>query len=498
MATITKTADKVIKDANGQDVRVDAETGTRLEFKDVGIQRGGAEITVPPGMSLAEARVWLKRREDQDNQQVSILEMIDAFPLEGAYALAKALARIYGFTSLVTVPGSFFSGPRPPMMVGIQVSPTQTEQVPWGRIEIPALEGGYLETSIAEKDDRLVFQITGQVLQKFKDNVREIADLTRKIIETESIYRGKAIRVKFPESEEDYDPRECPKFIDTSAVRENELVFSADVARAITTSLFTPIENTANCRKYQIPLKRGVLLEGPFGCGKSLTANVTAKKCEDNGWTFIYLSSVSELETAIHFARSYQPAVIFAEDIDRVMDGDRDEEMDKILNTIDGVDTKDMELIVVLTTNHVENIEPAMMRPGRLDAVISVKAPDAAASIALVRLYARGRLDETSDLTGVGKRLDGQIPAVIREVVERSKLAAVARLKDGEELLLRGEDLEFAAGEMLNHLALMTPKPADERSDVEKAADALGKYIGGGLAKTATNGKSTRDVTAAA
>jgi transitional endoplasmic reticulum ATPase len=149
-----------------------------------------------------------------------------------------------------------------------------------------------------------------------------------------------------------------------------------------------------------------------------------------------------------------------------------------------------MELIVCLTTNHVDHIEPAMMRPGRLDAVISVKAPDAVASVNLVKLYARGRLDPQDDFARVGEKLSGQIPAVIREVVERSKLAAVRRLKPNEELALRASDLEYAADEMLNHLRLMTPKPEDTRSKQERAAEVLGKHLVEALVPKAPNGKS--------
>jgi transitional endoplasmic reticulum ATPase len=346
----------------------------------------------------------------------------------------------------------------------------------------------------------MLFRIGGEVKQKHKHAIKELANLTRTIVVEESIYRGKAIRVQFEHDPRKFNPRDCPKFIDVSKVKPDELIFSDEVKKAVNTSLFTPIEHTDNCRKYMIPLKRGILLEGPFGTGKTLTAYVAAKKCTENKWTFIYLSKVEDLKTAIHFAKAYQPCVIFAEDIDRVMtEGERkeNENVNDILNTIDGVDTKGMELIVCLTTNHVDHIEPAMMRPGRLDAVISVRAPDQRASIDLVRLYARGRLDQKDDFGVVGEKLKGQIPAVIREVVERSKLAAVGRLNPGEELLLGAPDLEFAADEMLNHLRLMMPKPEDTRSDAEKGADTLGKHIITALApKSVPNGKGAHEPSA--
>jgi transitional endoplasmic reticulum ATPase len=465
------------------------------QFRDVQIKRQGEQIIIPEKMTLKTARTWLERREVEEEQEIAIDEIIEAFPLEGAFAFAKAIAKKYGFSALVPTPGFF--GSSPPVMIGVEVGVNKTEQVPWGRIEVPGI-AGYLETGITVKDNRMLFSIGGEVKQKHKDDIKDLAQLTRQIVKDESIYRGQAIRVKFEKDPRKFNPRDCPNFIDTTSTRPEELIFSDAVKKAVETSLFTPIEHTERCRKYQIPLKRGILLEGPFGTGKTLTAYVAAKKCVENKWTFIYLSKVEDLKTAIHFAKAYQPALIFAEDIDRVMqEGERVESdaVNDILNTIDGVDTKGMELIVTLTTNHVDHIEPAMMRPGRLDAVISVKAPDAEASIALVKLYARNRLDPASDFTQVGLKLAGQIPAVIREVVERSKLAAVRRLQPNEELLLRAGDLEFAADEMLNHLRLMTPKPEDERSDMEKAADALGGHLTKALLPKSGNGKHVEEPT---
>ncbi len=460
------------------------------KFKNVEIVREGEQIIIPEEMTLKQARIWLERKEVEEEQEIAIDEIIEAFPLEGAYAFAKAIARKYGFSALVPTPGFF--GSSPPVMIGVDTGVNESAQVPWGRVEIPNI-AGYLETGITVKDNRMLFRIGGEVKQKHKFAIKDLANLTRKIVHDESIYRGKAIRVQFEKDPKKFNPRDCPKFIDTRQVKVEELIFSEDVKKAVNTSLFTPIEHTENCRKYQIPLKRGVLLEGPFGTGKTLTAYVAARKCVENHWTFIYLSKVEDLKTAIHFAKSYQPAVIFAEDIDRVMEeGERkeNEAVNEILNTIDGVDTKGMELIVALTTNHVDHIEPAMMRPGRLDAVISVRAPDQTASIDLVKLYARGRLDQKDDFTEVGNKLSGQIPAVIREVVERSKLAAVSRLKKGEELLLRAPDLEFAAIEMLNHLRLMTPKAEDTRSEAEKAAEVLGQHVERAFSKPENNGSN--------
>lgn len=445
----------------------------------VNVQREGDQIILPKGMTYKEARTWLQRKEEEEEQEVAIHEEVEAFVLEGAVAFHKAIAKKYGWSGLEPTPGFF--GPKPPTMIGVEVAPGTTMQIPWGRVTIPNI-AGWLGTSFVPKgENRYIFVINGQVKRKNLDDVRELARLTRELVRTDSIYRGKAVQIQFPRQEEQFDVTACPKFLDLTSIREEELIFPEKIMDQVQTSLFNVIEHTAACRRHRIPLKRGILLEGPYGTGKTLTANVAAKKCEENGWTFIYLKDVDQLAQAVAFAQMYQPAMIFSEDIDQVLSGDRDSDMNQILNIVDGIDSKGTEIVIVLTTNYVEKIDPAMLRPGRLDAVIPVRHPDADAAQRLIRLYGRGLIPETEDLTPVGERLAGKTPAVLREVVERSKLAAVGRLgrqgKDQAELNITTEDLLSASESIMSHLELIANKPKDERTPIEQLGDSLGKTL---------------------
>ena len=401
---------------------------TEDKMVDVDWNRESKQILLPENMSLRDAIKWLERKEEELEQEVGINEVFNAYPGDGAHAMVKALQAIYGFTALKSKRGMF--GSTPPTMIGVKTGPNPEDsvQVPWGQVQIPGVEG-YLETGFQIVKGRPVFSLGGVVKRKNEKEVAEVARHIREYLADNSIYQGKAIRIEFPNLEDANSLQDFePEFLDLSNVRPEELIFSEDVQRNIHSNLFTPILHSQKCRDAGIPLKRGVLLAGPYGTGKTMTAYVAAKYAEENGWTFLYLKDVNDLAIAISFAKMYGPAVIFAEDLDNALGtSQRNTDVNDILNTIDGVDSKDSEIVVCLTTNHVDRINKAMLRPGRLDAVINVMPPDADAALKLAQQYGRGLIDQNDDFSNVGKLLAGKIPAVIRETVERAKLAEIGR-----------------------------------------------------------------------
>jgi transitional endoplasmic reticulum ATPase len=436
----------------------------------------GDKLLVPETMTIDQAIDNLQRKKLYDEQIVALHIPFDCFLFDGAFALQKALTKRHGWAGMQTAieQGFFGKVERPPTMLGVAIGPHEKVQVPWGQMQVPGIDG-YLETSFEKTNDgRLCFVLGGKIKRKHEDQVNQLVVAIKEILATESIYKGKAIRLRFRDQLTGAAlPMPDPRFLDLSEVRESELIFSESVDKAISASLFTPIERAKECRALGIPLKRGILLAGPFGVGKTLAAYVAAAKAQRSGWTFVYCETGPELADVVRFAQQYAPAVVFCEDIDRIVSGERDIDMDQILSIVDGIESKDMELMIVLTTNEVEEINQAMLRPGRLDSIINVSPPDAPAVIRLIGLYARGLLIEGEDYTPVGVKLEGQIPAVIRECVERSKLHALRMAYPGESVRLDPVSLLSAADEMAFALKLLMPKKVDDRSDIEKAADTV-------------------------
>lgn len=437
---------------------------------DTPLERAGKKIVIPgePGeMPIPTAIDTLKRIEAAESQVYDVCELIDGMPWDAAVATFKAMQSIYGVILPETVRGWFrdFN----PDFVTVKTGPAETDviQIPMGQFRLPGMAAP-LHIHLSA----LGCSLHAQVNKKDRARLIEIAMAARKIMREESIYRGKAISLKVDE-DGDLDLSEQPEFFDVAEVRETDMIHNRMTESIIQTSILAPIKHTASCRKHGVSLKRGILLEGRYGCGKSLTARVTAKVAQDNGWTFIVIERAQGLEAAITLARKYEPCVVFAEDIDRF--GDRTkEEVNDLVNCMDGLIPQSAALMVILTTNHVERIDKSLLRPGRLDAVISIDAPDSEAVQRLIRHYASHNLPADIDLTHVGEMLAGQIPASIAEVVKRSKLTM---LTEDRETITEG-DLVVAAESANRHLALLADIPS-EKSAGDRLADDLTAIVKG-------------------
>jgi hypothetical protein len=435
-------------------------------------------------VTYLEAVKALSRQAAEQEAGVILDESIVGEPLDAVYALHKAMAKKFGWVDLRPTEG--FWGETPPALISVDVDVNQTVQVPWGEIHIPGVEGYISPCAQHTTPDGLaMLAIHGKVKKKNRDLIAELVRDARVILRNESIYKGKALNVSFATAAEvghGAPPTRTPKFLDLSHIREEELVFSQGVQEQVDVSLLEPIEGTEACILNGIPLKRTVLLAGEYGVGKSLMLAALGKRAPKRKWTYIHIDSVENLKAAINFARQFEPAVLVAEDIDQVVSGARNMDMNEILELIDGVSAKGRQLITVLTTNHPEKINAAMMRAGRIDAFINILPPDAKACERLVSQYARGLLDKGEDLTEVGQVLAGQKPSVIREVVERTKLAAQRRSRlEGKELSFKAVDLLVGYRTMKPHLELMVPKVEVTASPLERTLfELVAQALNGG------------------
>jgi len=438
-----------------------------------GVKFDGQHIVLPANpeeMPLDVAEDHIRRLRQDQEQKYRFFEKIDAYPHDAAVAFQRAMVNLFGWSSPQSMMTWF--GKRPPEMLRVSTGPGPNDfvQVPQGSFKVPNIED---DIQAAINTDENFFYITASIKKKDQPKMVRLVEETRRLVREESIYRGKAIQLRVDE-DGDLMVRKPPEFID--ATKSVPVILDDLVMNQVKDNLLVPIKFTQQVKALGIPLKRGVLLEGQYGTGKTLIAKLVANVCYENGWTYILLDRIQGLRAALEFAKRYSPAVVFAEDIDRIAD-ERDDDTNDLINTIDGVVSKDSEIMTVLTTNFVEKLDPVILRPGRLDAVISIRAPQAEAVERLIRFYAGELLDKDENLASLKDVLKGQIPATIREVVERSKLGSIGRGAS----TLSANDLLVSAETMKNHMALLAPKLPPQTA-AEKLSEGLQEvlHIGNG------------------
>ena len=203
----------------------------------------GEQITLPEGMSIDGAINLLERRKEYLEEVVDINESFAVFPWDGAVALNTVLTKRYGWAPAEATPGFF--GSRPPQIMTVEVGPNEVKQVPWGRFSLPAIKG-HIECEAARKNGRIAFAVSAHILRKDEEAIRSLFDELRTELVNNSIYRGKAFKMRFRDDEGGLIRIPEPKFLDTNDISDDLLVYAEPVQRAIETNLFTPIQRVAD------------------------------------------------------------------------------------------------------------------------------------------------------------------------------------------------------------------------------------------------------------
>jgi ATP-dependent 26S proteasome regulatory subunit len=198
-------------------------------------------------------------------------------------------------------------------------------------------------------------------------------------------------------------------------------------------------------------LKRGMLLHGSPGTGKTLTAMYLAGRMPDRTVLLITGRSMGLLEQACAMARMLQPATIILEDVDLIAEertrqnGGCAPLLFELLNQMDGL-ADDADILFVLTTNRPDLLEPALAaRPGRIDQAVEVPVPDVQCRRRLFDLYSR-RLKVSAPIDEYVERTAGASAAFIRELLRKAALFAA---DDDNELELKARHFDEALHEMI-------------------------------------------------
>lgn len=434
------------------------------------IRHDGEGIQLPADLPLPAAVQILQRKMREEEETVNLHAPVNATPYDGAHALYQAMVEMFG----VAVQNADFFGNRHNIQVVVDAKGT-TVSVPWGEFQVPGIEGT-IESGHTMEGERVIFQISASIKGKYREAFNELVERTKLIIATASIYRGKALDIAFTDHRGRINELPTIKFVNVAQARRP--IFSQKLDGQFEHDVLAYVKYPDAVKRLRGSLKRGVLLAGPYGTGKTLTAAYIAKLANERGFTFIYCKP-ADVPAAIEFARLYEPAVIFAEDLETIAVADRTEAVNLLLNKMDGVDSKGSDIICVFTTNHLDKVNEAMLRPGRVDVIVMVTPPDAEAALRIAREYAQGKLAD-EDFTEAANMLAGMIPAVIAEAVARAQIRAIART-NGESSVITNADLIDAA-ESVQAERNAFARPEEKDDDMERFGNALGHGMGAQIA----------------
>ncbi len=241
-------------------------------------------------------------------------------------------------------------------------------------------------------------------------------------------------------------------FVDRPNVDRTEVVLPAELLDGIERQVVGVARHSSRLLAAGQHLRRGVLLYGVPGTGKTHTVRYLIGHLP--GVTVVLLSgrALGMIAEACSVARMLQPSVVVVEDVDLIAEErghhpGRHPLLFELLNEMDGLG-QDMDVTFLLTTNRADLLEQALaMRPGRVDHAAELPVPDADARRRLISLY-RGNLDlDLSDPDTVIARTDGVTASFIKELLRRAALQAAEEEPDGDhgETPLRVTDAHLAA-----------------------------------------------------
>jgi DNA polymerase III delta prime subunit len=298
----------------------------------------------------------------------------------------------------------------------------------------------------------LAVEVAGLPTAQAQEVLRELADLRSRL----NVYRGQLLELAAgPGGVEVVFPRLPP-------TSREDVVLPEEVLRRVERHSLDMAARREALQAAGQHLKRGLLLHGPPGTGKTHTVRYVVQAME--GTTVLLMSgqSLHLVGAVTALARDLQPAALVLEDVDLVAE-DRAfgpgpaPVLFELLDAMDGA-AEDADLLFLLTTNRADLLEPALAaRPGRVDVAVEIGLPDDAARRRLLDVYSRGvplELDE-EQRDEVVERTEGVTASFVKELMRRAVLEALTETP-GPLQVVTGAHLARALDDLLDSTQSVT------------------------------------------
>ncbi|KAH8983164.1 P-loop containing nucleoside triphosphate hydrolase protein [Lactarius hatsudake] len=204
-----------------------------------------------------------------------------------------------------------------------------------------------------------------------------------------------------------------------------------------------PVEHPDKFLKYGMQPSKGVLFYGPPGTGKTMLAKAIASETQANFisikgpelLTMWFGESEANVRDVFDKARAAAPCVMFFDELDSIAKarggssgdggGAGDRVLNQILTEMDGMNAK-KNVFIIGATNRPDQIDPALLRPGRLDQLIYIPLPDEKSRLSILRAALRkSPLAPDVDLAFLAKNTHGFSGADLTEICQRAAKLAI-------------------------------------------------------------------------
>jgi transitional endoplasmic reticulum ATPase len=244
--------------------------------------------------------------------------------------------------------------------------------------------------------------------------------------------------------------RSATEEVSVGSVTLDDVGDMAATKQALTETVLWPLQHPDTFQRLGVAPPRGVLLYGPPGCGKTFVVRALAS----SGRLSVHAVKGAELmdkwvgssEKAVRElfqrARNSAPSLVFLDEIDALAprrgqsfdSGVTDRVVAALLTELDGIEPL-RDVVVLGATNRPDLIDPALLRPGRLEKLVFVEPPDAEARREILRTAGKSiPLSADVDLDALAGELDGYSAADCVALLREAALTAMRRSIDAADV----------------------------------------------------------------